>query len=1417
MLMVAAMVPLFGLSLVNALLKQETAVRRATESLTFAAALIAAEQSRVADSAHQLLLAIASAPGLSNGTGGDCQRYLGTLRRQFPVYASLGFMGLDGYVTCASESLPLPMFVGDRDYFQQTLARRSFTVTGYKVGRGKGKQIISFTMPVIDSGGKVSSLVFAAVDLEQIARDVAAIPLPQGSRVTVMDRQGIVLAANPHHSRIVGQLVPSPLLREATKTMRTGAQEGPDGEGQQRIYSFLPAGQARDAAFFVSISAAKDAVLAPAWQQFRLELAALALMALFGAGLAWRMGGRIIVAPAAALLEATRQIQKGRFDVRILTGLPDDGNEFSSIAAGFNLMADSLQQQRQALEAELAHSQAMHEKLRDAQRVGCIGYWQVDLVTQQLWCSDEVYELLGIDRAVFDGSVASFTALIHPGDRDAFEAHTVRAMAAGLALDLEFRLLTPAGGVRWMQQAGRNELDAQGRPTTRRSGVIQDITQRKLAEQVSARSTELLNRTGALAGVGGWELAVDSMASYWSQEIHRILELEPAAPLTLETMTGFFVPEVQPLIRAALQATLADGTPWDTELPLVTAHGRRIWVRTQGRAAVQDARVVRLFGVLQDITAQHAAQEHLRLLETCISRLNDMVVITGPLTATGPKIIFVNDAFERLTGYCRDQVIGRTPGFMRGPATQSHEMRRIGAALKQGHPVRAELINYTHSGQQFWLELDIVPVRDAQDVLTHWVAVERDITERKRAEQALIDSEQRYAALFESAPVPMWVYDLGTTRFLNVNQAALQSYGYSAQEFLGMTLFDIRCEAEHGRLHRKLDQLGQLDQEVPPRRNVWQHRRRNGTVFSVEVLSQPIQYAGQAARFVVALDISAQVKAEADVQDYLFTLQRAADAAQAITWQQTLEGTMQEIAEQARGVIGVHQALVSLSLRNDQAQAVHALSLSEKYVACQNFQMLQDGCGLDALVCETGRAMRLSQAELEAHPRWPGLRAQATPPLLLRGWLAVPLSRRNGENIGLLQLSDKYEGEFTQQDEYVAIELAHLASAAIENTRLLQEVGQLNAGLESKVAERTAELARQEALFRALAEQAPQTVWTANPEGGATYYNRAWFELMGGEFKDWAGYQWMGTVHPEDVCDIKANWKKASADLSPYKGTRRLLAQDDHFHTMAYRASPVLDDQGKVAFWVGIDADITDLKAIEAALRLSNQELEAFSYSVSHDLRSPLNTVDGFSRLLAKQLAGAADKKVVHYLSRIQAGVAQMGQLIEDLLSLSQLSRTQLRSEALDLTAAAQGILAEWQARQPERQVAVSVQAGLRAEGDGRLVNVALENLLGNAWKFTSQQAHAEIIVGQSFDPGGQPVFFIQDNGAGFDMAYADKLFMPFQRLHATTEFPGTGIGLAIVSRVIERHGGRIWAESVPGCGARFFFTLPRLRLRLLA
>lgn len=1072
------------------------------------------------------------------------------------------------------------------------------------------------------------------------------------------------------------------------------------------------------------------------------------------------------------------------------------------------LVTDITQLNRLQIEQAQSYAalQVAQRKLLDAQRLCRIGHWEFDLSSRALTWSDELHALFGLAPGSFDGRHETLMQLIHPDDLDEYLRLRDIALRDDAEFDIQYRIITPQGAIRWMHQLGKTHFSNEGLPLYR-AGVVQEITERKQSELALAHSAAMLSRTGEMAMVGGWELILGSMQLICSDQVLRMHDLEPGDTLTVEDAKHAYVPGSRRAFMAAAEAAIATGTPWDLEFSLITTKGRTIWVRSQGQAVMKNGVCQRLVGAVQDITVQHESREQLRLLETCISHLNDILLITEaePLDGPGPRIVFVNDAFERRTGYSREEVLGQSPRFLQGPNTQRSELDRIGVALRNWQPVRAELINYTKSGEEFWIELDIVPIADSTGWYTHWVAIERDITQRKLAEQALMDSEQRYTALFETAPVPMWVIERETGRFMMVNSAAAQTYGYSSEELLSMTILDIRPESEHERLRKELAEA------IPgsERKETWLHRRKDGSVFPVNIFARAIQYGDKVCRFIVALDVSAQVKAEKEVQEHLFTLQRAADAAQAITWHQMLDGTLQEVAEQARGVIGANQAVVSLAVGSDSSPVITVVSLSEKYAPYREVIKATDGSGIYAMVSESNRSVRMTQAELEAHPRWRGDGDHAGKHPTMRGWLAVPLMNRSGKNMGVLQLSDKYDGEFTLQDEYVAIELAQLASIAIQNAQLIEEISQINTGLEQKVAERTVALARQEALFRALAEQAPQVVWTVNPKGAVTYFNRAWFDLVGGDLQDWSGTRWFEAMHPEDLPGIRANWEVAMASGLPYVGIRRVRAKNGSYHTMSYRASPVLDDQGEVSFWVGIDADITEVKAIEAALRLSNQELEAFSYSVSHDLRSPLNTIDGFSRLLSKQLNNDENVKGQHYLLRIQAGVAQMGKLIEDLLSLSQVSRMQLNYEHIDLSVLSQNILEEWSARQPERHVRIDVECGLQAEGDGRLVRGMMENLLGNAWKFTSKQAEAHICVGQNLDAAGLPVFFVKDNGAGFDMAYADKLFVAFQRLHTVSEFPGTGVGLATVSRVVGRHGGHLWAESAPEKGATFFFTLP--------
>jgi signal transduction histidine kinase len=261
--------------------------------------------------------------------------------------------------------------------------------------------------------------------------------------------------------------------------------------------------------------------------------------------------------------------------------------------------------------------------------------------------------------------------------------------------------------------------------------------------------------------------------------------------------------------------------------------------------------------------------------------------------------------------------------------------------------------------------------------------------------------------------------------------------------------------------------------------------------------------------------------------------------------------------------------------------------------------------------------------------------------------------------------------------------------------------------------------------------------------------------------------------------------------------------------------------KGEAVGSVSIMRDITARKRMEHELvrqrdqlAAANRELESFSYSVSHDLRAPLRSISGFSAAIEDDFGDSLPPEAMRYFERIRAASGRMGLLIDDLLKLSRLTRFEMRRETVSLSALASDIAAHLQEQEPGRPVVWDIQPGLAVRGDGRLLRIALENLLGNAWKYTGTRERAEIFFGLDGaehahqESRGMAVYCVRDNGVGFDMAYAGKLFGAFQRLHSEREFPGTGIGLATVQRIVHRHGGRAWASAAVDGGATFYFTL---------
>ena len=245
-----------------------------------------------------------------------------------------------------------------------------------------------------------------------------------------------------------------------------------------------------------------------------------------------------------------------------------------------------------------------------------------------------------------------------------------------------------------------------------------------------------------------------------------------------------------------------------------------------------------------------------------------------------------------------------------------------------------------------------------------------------------------------------------------------------------------------------------------------------------------------------------------------------------------------------------------------------------------------------------------------------------------------------------------------------------------------------------------------------------------------------------------------------------------------------------------------------------LNADLEErVRRRTAELEAANKELEAFSYSVSHDLRSPLRSIDGFSQAFLEDFGSAVPEEGREDLERVRRATQRMGRLIEDMLLLSRVTRREMHVQETDMTALAADVAAELARDDPQRDVQLSIEPGMTATGDPQLLRIVLVNLLGNAWKFTSKHEQAHVSVGAVRDPEHGPAFFVRDDGAGFDAKYKEKLFVPFQRLHAQEEFPGTGIGLATIQRAVRRHGGDVWAEGEVDRGATFYFTIPDLHV----
>lgn len=369
-------------------------------------------------------------------------------------------------------------------------------------------------------------------------------------------------------------------------------------------------------------------------------------------------------------------------------------------------------------------------------------------------------------------------------------------------------------------------------------------------------------------------------------------------------------------------------------------------------------------------------------------------------------------------------------------------------------------------------------------------------------------------------------------------------------------------------------------------------------------------------------------------------------------------------------------------------------------------------------------------------------------------------------------------------------------------------------------------LRQSEEKYRTLLESVQEGYFELDLAGNFTFFNDSLCRIYNYSKEELMGMNYRHYTDDKTRKNGFQEFNKVYNTGEPLKGfTWPIIGKDGTKRYVETSASLIKDSSGKPIGFRGILHDITARKHAEDELKkyreqleglvhertikleASNKELEAFSYSISHDLRAPLRAIDGFSQALLEDCEDKLDMQGKDYLTRIRAATQRMSTLIEDLLNLSRITRSEMTMEKVDLTQIVRSVINELQNAQPQRHINIRIAEGLEDTADSRLISIALENLMNNAWKFTAKKSEA-VIEFASTRKGGKKVYFIRDNGAGFDMTYMDKLFAPFQRLHTIDEYPGTGIGLATVRRIIHRHGGKVWAEGQTGKGATFYFSI---------
>lgn len=1333
-LVLIALVPVFALFACSAVKNERTAVALAHASLQSEALLAAAHQQRLFDRVAQLLGDISSGPSIKDTRNRLCVQYLQNLQAQDSGYSNLGVVGLDGKISCDARNSGDGIDLGDSSFFKKVMAGQKIAVGDFEVSRSSGRPGIAFGVPVTSSEGVLNGVAFAAVDIVEVARTMAESEVLDGAQLRLIDRRGTILAIHPSMNGLQGSQEQDAVVLEAAKARQPGVREAMDQAGLTRVYAFAPLGGPAGDSLFVAISVPRDLITAGPRALLGRDLLALLVMSAFGVACAWWLGRRLIVNPARAILKEANEVGQGNLGARVKIG-PLFHGELGEIGRSFNRMAEALQARQNERDAALSRVDAERAMLDLILNSMSEGVTAVDTAGRVLLVNATARRLFTASQ-----TGASIDDCRRDNDLLTLDGRTLERSEGPLTQSLRGvssdnrELLFRRSGVqdRILSISARPLLDA-GRQQIGGVSVFSDITGRKAAESFAAAQEEVLALiAGGAALAPSLEAIVRLMEKSAPDSLCSILLLAgqqlrcgaaPSLPPSYnQAVDGLQIGEgagacgtaafrkaqvvvddvaQDPLMQAYRELLLAHGLQACWSTPVIATGGEvlatfAIYRRAPGKPQPSDLALIATATRLARLALERArAKAALVGSEARFRELAENIedVFYNIDAATG-RVLYISPGYEKICGRSCESLYANPASYSASVVAEDQPVLK--QADLRNHAGERSDIEYrivTAAGQTRWIRECAYPVFNAAGALERVVGTARDITESKLAGLALASTNR-----------------------------ALQMLSRSS-----MAVKQIDDEA------RLLAEVCRVAVEVGNYSMAWVGYAQDDAVQSIK----PMAHAGDESGYLASIEIS---------------------------WN--------EQHPTGRGPAGQ-------AIRSGQPQQRSDISLANDFF---------------------WRDASLARG--------------------YRSSIGLPL--RDGQrSFGVLSLYASEVQQFTPDEVGLLQELAD---------NLAFGIGSVRTRLERQRSEEVARQAVAQVIEQAsLLDRAQDAIMVRNLDRTLRFWNKGAERLYGWTAEEVLGRTMEEFMYPNSQALIAA-MAQAVANGGDWTGELEQVTRDGATVYVETRATLVRDAQGRINGVLCINTDIRERKraceeilqlnaSLEervlqrtAQLQFANQQLEAFSYSVSHDLRSPLSTIAGFGCLLEKSLAQPDSEPLSersrHYLARIRAGAAQMGELIEAMLTLAQVSRSSLRWEPVDLSALAQVLASSYREREPGRGVQLQIEAGLKAQGDPGLLRQVLDNLLGNAWKFSAGQARTEIAFGHQTSSAGETLYFVRDNGAGFDMAHAEKLFGAFQRLHSQAEFAGTGIGLATVQRIIARHGGQIWGVSAPGCGATFYFTL---------